>query len=77
MGILKGIYKFEKESKNEFKDWVTYAPGDNFCRVFDKWKGLCKNPNNIKVMNYYIMESNVFYNWENHKIFIICSISYW
>jgi len=54
LGILKGIYKFEKESKNEFKDWATNAISDSFKRVFYKWKERCTNPNDIKEMKYFI-----------------------
>jgi len=62
MGILKGIYKFEKESKNEFKGWATDAPGDNFKRVFDKWKERCTNPNDIKEMKSFVKKD--FPGWE-------------
>ena len=47
MGILKGIYRFEKESNNEFKDWAVDAPGENFKRVFNEWKKRCTNLNDI------------------------------
>ncbi|MHB1276252.1 MAG: hypothetical protein ACYCXQ_08395 [Candidatus Humimicrobiaceae bacterium] len=50
MGILKGIYKFEKESENEFKNWAVDAPEQNFEEVFDKWKNNCTNPDDIKEM---------------------------
>jgi len=30
MGILKGIYQFEKESTSEFKDWAVDVPGECF-----------------------------------------------
>lgn len=43
MGILKGIYLFEKESKTEYKDWATDAPGECFSAVYDNWKEKCKN----------------------------------
>ena len=62
MGILKGIYKFEKESKNEFKDWATDASGDNFERVFEKWKERCTNLNDIKEMKEFIKKN--FPGWE-------------
>jgi len=62
MGILKGIYKFEKESKNEFKDWATDALGDNLKRVFGKWKEHCTNQNDIKEIKYFIKK--YFPGWE-------------
>lgn len=54
MGILKGIYQFEKESENEFKDWAADAPRQNFEEVFDKWKKHCTNPDDIKEMKEFI-----------------------
>ena len=33
MGILKGIYLFEKESTSQYKDWVVDAPKDFFSRI--------------------------------------------
>ncbi|MBU2574298.1 MAG: hypothetical protein KKH28_09510 [Elusimicrobia bacterium] len=47
MGILKGIWRFESESKSEFKDWATDAPAENSARVFDEWKKRSKNPKDI------------------------------
>ncbi|MFH1549010.1 MAG: hypothetical protein ABIH04_00465 [Planctomycetota bacterium] len=47
MGILKGIWRFESESKSEFKDWATDAPAGNSARVFDEWKKRSKNPKDI------------------------------
>ena len=38
MGIIKGIQKFERESKSEFSDWVVDAPGESVERVIDEWK---------------------------------------
>ncbi len=62
MGILKGLYKFEKESKNAFKDWAADAPADNFIKVFDQWKGCCTNSNDIKEMKKFIKKN--FPGWE-------------
>ena len=62
MGILKGIYQFEKESNNEFKDWAVDAPGENFERVFDKWKECCTNLNDIKEMKKFVKKN--FPDWK-------------
>ncbi|MCL4378259.1 MAG: hypothetical protein M1409_07770 [Actinobacteria bacterium] len=62
MGILKGIYKFEKESENEFKDWAVDAPEQNFEEVFDKWKKHCTNPDEIKEMKEFIGKN--FPDWK-------------
>ncbi|ODS42595.1 MAG: hypothetical protein MSIBF_04625 [Candidatus Altiarchaeales archaeon IMC4] len=37
MGILKGIYQFEKESTTEFADWAVDDPKEYFESVLDKW----------------------------------------
>lgn len=47
MGILKGIWRFESESKSEFKDWAVDAPDGNMARVFDEWQKRSRNPKDI------------------------------
>ncbi len=37
MGILKGIYEFDKESTTEYKQWAVDAPGEFFAVVLDDW----------------------------------------
>jgi hypothetical protein len=48
MGILKGIWRFERESTSEFKDWAVDAPGENMVRIFEEWKRKSNNPKDIK-----------------------------
>jgi len=38
MGILKGIYRYEKNSKSEFKDWAIDISKESFGCVLDEWK---------------------------------------
>jgi len=38
MGILKGICRFEKESKSEFKSWAVDAPGEYFVSTYQEWR---------------------------------------
>jgi hypothetical protein len=59
--IQKAI-EIKDEELKEFKDWATDAPGDNFERVFDKWKERCTNPNDIKEMKEFIKKN--FPGWE-------------
>ena len=47
MGILKGVSRFERESKSEFKDWAVDAPEENMERVFEEWKKKSNNPKDI------------------------------
>ena len=43
MGILKGIYQYEKDSESEFKDWASDVPGESFGYILREWG---KNRNN-------------------------------
>ncbi len=51
MGILKGIYKFEKEATTEFQDWAVDDPHENFIRVFKEWRKGNKDPKNLEDMD--------------------------
>lgn len=48
LGILKGIYKFEKRATTEFADWVIDAPQENFNAVYDKWRKRHKDQEDIR-----------------------------
>lgn len=37
VGILKGIYEFDRESTTEYKEWAVDAPGEFFAFVLDDW----------------------------------------
>lgn len=47
MGILQGIWRFESESKSEFKDWAEDAPKENMTRIFGEWRKMSKSPKDI------------------------------
>ena len=38
MGVLKGIYQFDQESKSEFKGWATDIAGECFGYLLNKWQ---------------------------------------
>lgn len=57
-GILKGIYKFEKEATTEFKDWATDDPHTYFIQVFDEWKKGNKNPEHLEEIQTF-MKTNI------------------
>jgi hypothetical protein len=38
MGILKGVYRFEKESHSEFKAWAVDAPAHYFTSTYQEWR---------------------------------------
>lgn len=54
MGILKGLYQFDKESPSEFKDWALDEPGVYFELVLDEWKKGQKDPEDIEEMEDFI-----------------------
>jgi len=43
IGIIKGLWQYEKESISDFTDWVTDAPGEYVGTVVKEWKKTC-NP---------------------------------
>jgi len=47
MGILQGIYLFNKESQSEYKDWADDAPSQHFQLIIDNWKESTKDPADI------------------------------
>ena len=38
MGLLLGLYRFERESRSEFKDWATDAPGEFAASIIAAWQ---------------------------------------
>ena len=61
LGILEGIYKFEKESSSEYKDWAVDAPREYFKRVLKEWKSGQDNPEDVAEVEDFI-EKN-FAGW--------------
>ena len=57
MGILKGIYRFEKESTSEYKDWAEDAPHESFKTVLADWKKACNNQKDVDKMKAFIEEN--------------------
>ena len=54
MGVLKGIYKYDQESKSEFKDWAADVPAECFSYLIDEWKKRNNNEVNIKEINSFL-----------------------
>jgi hypothetical protein len=38
MGVLKGLYRFDKEAKSEFRDWASDVAGECFDFVLKNWQ---------------------------------------
>jgi hypothetical protein len=54
MGILKGIHRYETESRSEFKDWAVDIPGECFSGILDEWKKRNRNKNDLEEMNTFL-----------------------
>jgi hypothetical protein len=54
MGVLKGIYQFEHESKSEFKDWAPDIPGECFDGLLKEWRRTCNRKRDLQEMNDFI-----------------------
>lgn len=54
IGILKGLYNYEKHSTNEFADWAEDAPKDFSERVYEEWKRKHSVKKNIVELDQFI-----------------------
>lgn len=53
-GVLTGIYRYDHESKSEFKDWCVDVPEACFKDLLGEWKKGCKDNKEIKEMNVFL-----------------------
>ncbi|MFH1160746.1 MAG: hypothetical protein V1733_07345 [bacterium] len=51
MGVLKGIYQYEQESKSNSKDWFADIPAECFGYLLTKWKKRTTDRVDLKEMN--------------------------
>jgi len=56
-GLLKGLYKFDKESKTQFKDYATDAPMEYFGIILDEWKKRQKSKRDIEEIEKFVKEN--------------------
>ena len=54
MGVLKGIYRYEMESKSEFKDWAEDVPGECFGYLLGEWRERTPDKDDIREMGEFI-----------------------
>ena len=54
MGVLKGVYRFEKESKTQYREWASDAPNEYFYWTLEKWKNDCSAPEDRKKIKEFI-----------------------
>jgi hypothetical protein len=57
MGILKGLYMFEKEAITEFQDWAVDAPHETFKQILEDWRKGGGNRKHIKDMEIFVKEN--------------------
>jgi len=50
MGILKGLYMFEKGATTEFQDWAVDDSHNNFIHIFEEWRKGNNEPKNLEEM---------------------------
>jgi hypothetical protein len=54
MGVLKGLYMYEHDSKSEFKDWSTEIPGECFHYILHEWEKRTMKKSDIKEMKEFL-----------------------
>lgn len=54
MGVIIGIYRYERESKSEFKEWSVDIPADCAGFLLDKWKERNRDKARITAMHEFI-----------------------
>lgn len=54
MGVLKGIYQYEQESKSEFKDWAADVAGECFGYLLEEWKKRINNKDDLIEMDKFL-----------------------
>ena len=57
MGLLLGLYKFDHESANEFKDWAGDAPAAFAEEVVSIWKDGRPSKSDIRALKTFIEEA--------------------
>lgn len=54
MGILKGLYDFEKDAVTEFRDWIPDTPRECFDDVLERWSETVSDPKARAMMDQFI-----------------------
>ena len=66
MGLLLGLYRFEDESSNEFKNWAPDAPSIFAEAVVEAWKAGSPSQTDVKVLKTFVEDE--LGGWEAHSI---------
>lgn len=57
MGILKGLYMFEKKATTQFQDWAIDAPHETYKQILEDWRKKTGNHKHLKDMDKFIKEN--------------------
>ena len=57
MGVLQGIYRFDQESKSQFKDWAIDIPIECFGYLLGEWRKDCQSSTATTEMDEFIRNS--------------------
>lgn len=66
MGLLLGLYEFDRESANEFKDWADDAPAAFAEEVVSIWKDGRPSKSDIEALKTFIEEA--LGRWHKHLV---------
>ena len=68
MGVLKGIYRYEKKSKSEFRSLATDIPGEIFGSVLEEWAKGSKDKDKMEMKNFIREQCPDWFKWTNNQI---------
>jgi hypothetical protein len=57
MGILLGIYRFDQESRSEFRHWAVDVPVECFGYLLNEWRKGCQNADPRNEMDEFVKNS--------------------
>jgi hypothetical protein len=57
MGVLLGIYRFNQESKSEFRQWAVDVPAECFGYLLNEWRKGCRSAALRTEMNEFVRNS--------------------
>jgi hypothetical protein len=69
MGIIKGIYQFEKESESDFVDWAVDTLAEAAGSIVEEWKGGGQTKEDLLEMEQFIEQS--LPDWESFLVRIM------
>lgn len=68
MGVLKGIYRYGKESNSDFKDWIVEVPEEFFREFLDKWAKGRNDEDKKEMIEFIEKECPEWASWALHSL---------